>query len=772
MKSYFRILVILLTVSSTVLASNIISINFYKDDGGVTYGKINSNSFGVALEDSVTDGWIDKLSDVHKGYALTTADGVLSSVIMQTIRPNLNGYDSTDADNYAQTAMRGYINAYTNNGNHAQVILDNLNVNYPNGYKIITYLGGANQNSGASISLTEGDASSWDASTDDTYYFKTRYYPDPSSETQYSGSATSDAPSTIYVGNGTFSPPYYFFYEDANATIPLDITDQIFYKGNTYTFERVSGVNNHPFYISDIPVNGSYHYGNLSFSPSQGTSSGIVSGEQLTFTIPSGTYTNELHYYCTIPNHSSMVSANGLEIGQINSIAGWDGTPVKATDTTSDVGANTTVADYAVFDNLSADKITLTVDSIQGGAAGLGGVQIIGLNTQPVAGTPKVLSVNLVSDTNAPNQAVSATYGLAEFDSEVAGWHNVISPTTGTNNYFTFSDGNTYPVQVTGFRPNGNGFDNADNSPGAANDANDTSGSDSDNYDGTPLRGYAKANKPYNDEVHVTLNNLNSTFPNGIKVIAYLGGPSANLGARVRLSEGGSANDTADGWLSNENNLGTYFYKTRWNPDAPSQPAGFNGTLIRATSTDTTLLDATSGANLPVADYAVWENVTADKITITVDALTINDSQQAAGLSGFQIIEEGATIPAADPEYTTWLTANSLASGSENNDADNDGVVNILEYAYGSNPNIDEGVEHVTGGVISGNLTLSHPVRAGLDHGLSYTVETTDDLKFGTWTSTGVTVSDINTSGVLDQITHSVSSTNDAVFLRLKVNVE
>ena len=44
-------------------------------------------------------------------------------------------------------------------------------------------------------------------------------------------------------------------------------------------------------------------------------------------------------------------------------------------------------------------------------------------------------------------------------------------------------------------------------------------------------------------------------------------------------------------------------YKTRWNPDAPSQPAGFNGTLIRATSTDTTLLDATSGANLPVADY-------------------------------------------------------------------------------------------------------------------------------------------------------------------------
>ena len=51
----------------------------------------------------------------------------------------------------------------------------------------------------------------------------------------------------------------------------------------------------------------------------------------------------------------------------------------------------------------------------------------------------------------------------------------------------------------------------------------------------------------------------------------------------------------------------------------------------------------------------------------------------------------------------------------------------------------------MSGGVISGNLTLTHPVRAGLDHGLSYTVETTDDLKFGTWTSTE-SVSDINTS--------------------------
>ena len=96
-----------------------------------------------------------------------------------------------------------------------------------------------------------------------------------------------------------------------------------------------------------------------------------------------------------------------------------------------------------------------------------------------------------------------------------------------------------------------------------------------------------------------------------------------------------------------------------------------------------------------------------------------------------------------------------------------------MEYALGTDPQVaDANDDTVSGGMNAGELTLTHPVRTGLNHGLTYTVETTDDLKFGTWTSTGVSVSNIDTSGILDQITHSVSSTNDAVFLRLKVNVD
>ena len=133
----------------------------------------------------------------------------------------------------------------------------------------------------------------------------------------------------------------------------------------------------------------------------------------------------------------------------------------------------------------------------------------------------KAISVNLTG--GAANDTVTGTYGLSSHNSEFAGWYNVTDPSTSLGSYYDFSNGSTSSVQVTGMdlRPNGNDFDNA--------------GSDSDNYDGTPLRGFAKANKPYNDEVHVTLNNLNRKFSKWSKGHCLFRGPSANLGARITI---------------------------------------------------------------------------------------------------------------------------------------------------------------------------------------------------------------------------------------------
>ena len=126
--------------------------------------------------------------------------------------------------------------------------------------------------------------------------------------------AQLEAPSTIYVGNGSFSGEYYNFYSDQEGTTPIILSEYVFYRGNPYTFERISD-NGHPFYLSDVPkTNGSYHYGTLSIllSPSSGAtigqSDGIMPLESFSFTIPDG-YSNTLHYYCTIPYHTRMVAA-------------------------------------------------------------------------------------------------------------------------------------------------------------------------------------------------------------------------------------------------------------------------------------------------------------------------------------------------------------------------------------------------------------------------------------------------------------------------------
>ncbi len=131
-------------------------------------------------------------------------------------------------------------------------------------------------------------------------------------------SALTPAPSDIYVGNGYFSGEYYDFFTDQAGSNQINISDYVFYIGNTYTFHKISG-NSHPFYLSDIPNNssGSYHLGTLSFSISSDStiskSDGIRSSESMTLTIPAS-YSNNLHYYCTKFFHTSMVASLNVDI--------------------------------------------------------------------------------------------------------------------------------------------------------------------------------------------------------------------------------------------------------------------------------------------------------------------------------------------------------------------------------------------------------------------------------------------------------------------------
>ena len=123
----------------------------------------------------------------------------------------------------------------------------------------------------------------------------------------------SPAPNTIYVGNGYFNGEFYDFYSDREATNQIYINNYVFYKGSTYTFEKISG-SGHPFYLSDVPnmSGNSYHLGTLSLQLESDNQisqfDGITSSESFTFTIPDN-YTNQLHYYCTRILHTTMVNS-------------------------------------------------------------------------------------------------------------------------------------------------------------------------------------------------------------------------------------------------------------------------------------------------------------------------------------------------------------------------------------------------------------------------------------------------------------------------------
>lgn len=226
-----------------------------------------------------------------------------------------------------------------------------------------------------------------------------------------------------------------------------------------------------------------------------------------------------------------------------------------------------------------------------------------------------VISVNIIDSSG--NGSVDQSWGIESLDSQVDGWINTASANI---NGLSLSDGTLTTVNSSSIRPNWN--------------STDASG-DSDNYDGSPLRAFIQAYLAAEQEPHITLSNLNENFPDGCSIIVYLGGPSVNLGASVSLTDG-----TPDDW--NKNVDTTYYYKTRWNPDAANPPYGYFGmnSLIQATEIGP-LVDSSPASSFPVADYAVFENIMVDTVTITVDGMRNN----GAGLSGFQIIGNSSFEP-------------------------------------------------------------------------------------------------------------------------------
>ena len=126
---------------------------------------------------------------------------------------------------------------------------------------------------------------------------------------------------------------------------------------------------------------------------------------------------------------------------------------------------------------------------------------------------------------------------------------------------------------------------------------------------------------------------------------------------------------------------------------------------------------------------------------------------------------EGATA-AVVSEISTWLTQNGLTVTT--GDADGDGRVDLLEYALGTNPGVSDTAD-ISGELSSGYILFTHAKRAGIDHGLTYTVQTNANLKFPVWADSS-TVSATETDST---VTHTIeTATEDTLFIRLKVELD
>jgi autotransporter-associated beta strand protein len=116
-------------------------------------------------------------------------------------------------------------------------------------------------------------------------------------------------------------------------------------------------------------------------------------------------------------------------------------------------------------------------------------------------------------------------------------------------------------------------------------------------------------------------------------------------------------------------------------------------------------------------------------------------------------------IPAA-AGYAAWATANNVLLG-ENGDDDKDGVINLVEYALGLNPQASS----VPAGTFVGNLlTFVKGPEAKVAGDVTYSIETSTSLDTGSWTPAAAT----NTT---DDISYLLPSNQPGgrIFARLKV---
>jgi hypothetical protein len=186
-----------------------------------------------------------------------------------------------------------------------------------------------------------------------------------------------------------------------------------------------------------------------------------------------------------------------------------------------------------------------------------------------------------------------------------------------------------------------------------------------------------------------------------------------------------------------------------------SQPVKFGG------SGSTSVTDRWLNGSL--ADLAVFD-AALDPADIT--KLNSRPAQWLGGQTTTATITVNVLAPIDTWRQTQFGTTSSTGIYADTADKDNDGLLNLLEYACATNPNTSNGTPHST--VRNGaNLEYTYTKNKSATD-VTFTVEWSDD--FSNWSVVGVTSAILTDNGTTQQIKATMpAGANGRRFVRLRV---
>ena len=133
-----------------------------------------------------------------------------------------------------------------------------------------------------------------------------------------------------------------------------------------------------------------------------------------------------------------------------------------------------------------------------------------------------------------------------------------------------------------------------------------------------------------------------------------------------------------------------------------------------------TVINATGGVS------GTFTNVSGDRVPVS------GGGSFLVTISGSTVVLSNYLAPAAGDDYDSWATDNSIPGAEFEDDFDNDGLSNGVEYALGRNPTTSSQPP----GVLSGNsITFTKGADAIANADVSWIIETSTTLAPGSWTA-------------------------------------